>query len=197
MYVIWNFIFNMNVFDFDGTIYDGDSSIDFWLFCLKNDISLIRFFPLQLTGFFLYKCRVIDKKKFKTLFFKFLCGIKNINNSIVAFWNTNDIKIKKWYKDIHSAGDCIVSASPIFLLNVICKKIGINNLIATSMNKRTGEIIGKNCYGNIKSELFKEKFATVKIENFYSDSKSDLPIALLAKQAYFVKKNKIRVWDFT
>ena len=66
MYVIWNFIFNMNVFDFDGTIYDGDSSIDFWLFCLKNDISLIRFFPLQLTGFFLYKCRVIDKKKFKT-----------------------------------------------------------------------------------------------------------------------------------
>ena len=65
------------------------------------------------------------------------------------------------------------------------------------MNKRTGEIIGKNCYGNIKSELFKEKFATVKIENFYSDSKSDLPIALLAKQAYFVKKNKIRVWDFT
>lgn len=197
MYVIWNFIFNMNVFDFDGTIYDGDSSIDFWLFCLKNDISLIRFFPLQLTGFFLYKCRVIDKKKFKTLFFKFLCGIKNINNSIVAFWNTNDIKIKKWYKDIHSANDCIVSASPIFLLNAICKKIGINNLIATSMNKKTGEIIGKNCYGNIKLELFKEKFVTVKIENFYSDSKSDLPIALLAKQAYFVKKNKIRVWDFT
>lgn len=195
MYAIRNFIFDMNVFDFDGTIYDGDSSIDFWFFCLKNDISLIRFFPLQVMGFFLYKCRIIDKKKFKTLFFNFLYGIKNIDNTIVSFWNTNDIKIKNWYKHIQSSDDCIISASPFFLLSTICKRIGLNNLIATNMNKRTGQIIGKNCYGNTKLELFKERFAIAKIEKFYSDSKSDLSMALLAQEAYFIQKNKIKKWN--
>ena len=27
----------LNVFDFDNTIYDGDSSIDFYIFCLKRN----------------------------------------------------------------------------------------------------------------------------------------------------------------
>lgn len=69
MYVVWNYISIMNVFDFDGTIYDGDSSINFWLFCLKNDIKLIRFFPLQASGLFLYIFKFVDKKEFKKLFF--------------------------------------------------------------------------------------------------------------------------------
>ena len=26
----------MNVYDFDGTIYNGDSTIDFYLYCIKH-----------------------------------------------------------------------------------------------------------------------------------------------------------------
>ena len=36
-------VFYMNniwVYDFDNTIYDGDSSVDFFLFCLRKKISL-------------------------------------------------------------------------------------------------------------------------------------------------------------
>lgn len=37
----------MNVYDFDGTIYDGDSSVDFFLYALKRMPSLIRYAPRQ------------------------------------------------------------------------------------------------------------------------------------------------------
>ena len=37
----------MNVYDFDKTIYDGDSTIDFYLFSIKKDFTLIRYFPKQ------------------------------------------------------------------------------------------------------------------------------------------------------
>ena len=44
----------MNVYDFDGTIYDGDSTIDFFFYSLKKKPSLICYLPKQATGFLLY-----------------------------------------------------------------------------------------------------------------------------------------------
>ena len=65
----------MNVFDFDGTIYDGDSSVDFWLFCLQKKPSLLRCFPRQLRGAVLYKFGRITKEEFKSRYFSFVAGI--------------------------------------------------------------------------------------------------------------------------
>ena len=39
------------VYDFDGTIYDGDSSIDFFLFCLKKNIKVIFYLPKVVLNF--------------------------------------------------------------------------------------------------------------------------------------------------
>ena len=38
----------INVYDFDKTIYNGDSTIDFYLFCLKKKFSIILLLPLQI-----------------------------------------------------------------------------------------------------------------------------------------------------
>ena len=35
----------MNVYDFDGTIYDGDSTLDFWYFCLKKHPQILLYLP--------------------------------------------------------------------------------------------------------------------------------------------------------
>ena len=35
----------MNIYDFDGTLYDGDSTFDFILYSLKKHPSLLRFLP--------------------------------------------------------------------------------------------------------------------------------------------------------
>ena len=59
------------------------------------------------------------------------------------------------------------------------------------MNMHTGFIKGKNCYGNEKVARFNSEYPSLKLNAFYSDSKSDLPMMNIAENGYLVKKNKI------
>ena len=62
----------MNVYDFDGTIYNGDSTIDFYFYCLKKKPLIIFCLPKQMWGCALYLTKRIPKKIFKEYFFTFL-----------------------------------------------------------------------------------------------------------------------------
>ena len=88
----------------------------------------------------------------------------------------------------------MISASPKFLLEEICSRIGIKNLIATEVDKKTGKLLGKNCHGKNKVVFYQEKFRDVEIESFYSDSHSDNPMAKISKNAFLVKGEKIIMW---
>ena len=58
----------MNVYDFDDTIYRGDSSVDFYIFCLRKNIKLLKYLPKQIKAVILYKLKKIDKNKMKEIF---------------------------------------------------------------------------------------------------------------------------------
>ena len=181
----------MDVYDFDGTIYDGDSSIDFYLFCLKKNIKLLRYIPGQVLYSILYKFKIKTKEEFKQKFFSFLCEINNVDDIVTLFWKTHEKKIKYFYLNKNHSNDVIISASPFFLLNPICEKLKIKKLIASNFNKNNGTLSGKNCYGINKVDRFREIFGNISIENFYTDSLSDLPLIQIANNSYIVKKNKI------
>ena len=183
----------MNVYDFDKTIYDGDSTIDFYLFSIKKDFTLIRYFPEQVFYMILYHLKKVTKEKYKEKFFSFLKGIKNIDKEVEEFWLRNEKKIKQWYLNQKNKGDVVISASPEWLLSPIINKLGIN-LIATKVNKETGKFNSLNCYGKEKVKRFKEKFPNGEIENFYSDHNSDTPMFLISKNAWIVKGEKIEKW---
>ena len=53
----------MNVFDFDNTIYNGESTIDFFLFCLKKQKELCIYIPLVIHTATLYKLRLLPIDK--------------------------------------------------------------------------------------------------------------------------------------
>lgn len=55
----------MNVYDFDNTIYKGDSTAHFYFFCLKRHPSMIKYIPSLAAGFAGY---YIFKKGDKTHF---------------------------------------------------------------------------------------------------------------------------------
>jgi len=186
----------MNVYDFDGTIYNGDSSIDFWLFCLKKKKSLVLYLPFQCLAFVLYSLRVFDKNGLKSAFFSFFKGIRCVDDFVNLFWDENENKIANWYQDVKRQDDCVISASPEFLLREICNRMKILNLIATDVDTTTGKLKGKNCYGHRKVELWKQKFPKETLNCFYSDSKSDAPMARLANNAFFVRKDVISKWVF-
>ena len=107
------------------------------------------------------------------------------------FWKTHEKKIKYFYLNKNHSNDVIISASPFFLLNPICEKLKIKKLIASNFNKNNGTLSGKNCYGINKVDRFREIFGNISIENFYTDSLSDLPLIQIANNSYIVKKNKI------
>lgn len=185
----------MNVYDFDKTIYDGDSTLDFYLFSLKKRPVIFKYLPIQLFAFFRYVFGSYTKLQFKEKFYSFLNGIDNVDNIIEKFWDEKACKIKEWYMLVKCDSDLIISASPEFLLQPICKKIGVKNLIASKVNKYTGVCEEENCYGKQKVIQFKKKFSNIEIEEFYSDSLSDKPLAEIAKSPYIVSGRKIIEWD--
>ena len=67
-----------DVYDFDGTIYDGDSSIDFFLYALKKNKKLWKYLPKILYVTVLYILKMVSTKKYKEVVFAFIKDIPNI-----------------------------------------------------------------------------------------------------------------------
>ncbi len=186
----------MNVYDFDNTIYSGDSTADFYLFSLKRHKKIITLFPSLAFAFIkFYVFKKGTKTQFKEKMFKFL-KYCDIQNDVSDFWKINIDKIKPFYKKQQKSDDVIISASPRFLLAPACKAAKINFLIASEVNPDNGQYNGVNCHGEEKVDRFYKKFPNGKIEKFYSDSYSDAPLAKIADKAYMVKKDKINDWKF-
>ena len=182
----------MNVYDFDKTIYDGDSSVDFYIFSLKRNPLIAVLLPYQAIAVMMYKLKITDKTSMKEKFYKYFKFIKNIDSDLEIFWDKNEKKIKKWYKK--KDDDIIISASPEFLLTPICKRLKIEHLIASKVDKKTGKYDGLNCYGAEKVTRFREQFKDAEIDQFYSDSYSDSPLAGISKHSFLVDKNELTTW---
>ena len=184
----------MNVYDFDGTIYDGDSTVDFFMFALKRKPSLIRYAPKQVWGFLLYGLKRLGKTELKEYFFGFLPGI-DAEKLTEDFWDQNHHKIYKWYLNKQQPDDIIISASPEFLLKPICKRIGIHHLIASKVDVRSGKFVGENCRGIEKVRRLAVEYQVTRIDNFYSDSRSDSPLAQISDNAFLIVNGNISKWD--
>lgn len=184
----------MNVYDFDKTIYDGDSTMDFYRYCLCKHPGLIFCVHRQLWSLLCYVSGRINTTKFKEGFFCFLSKISSPNELVEEFWDVRQKKIKTWYLAQKQGDDLIISASPSFLLTPICKRLGIRPPIATEMNPATGKITGENCKDGEKARRFLAKYSEEEICTFYSDSLTDSSLANMAKKAVMVKGNKLNSW---
>ncbi len=189
------FIFDMNVYDFDKTIYKKDSTVSFFLYCFIRNFSCILYIPLQIWGFLKYIFGFIDKTAFKGYFFSFVKGVKDINFQVEKFWQKNGRFIADWYLQGKSPNDVIISASPRFLLEPICRELGVGTLICSEVDEKSGKFLSENCYGEEKVRRLKTEIPEAEIESFYSDSLSDSPLAALAKHAYVVKKSSVVAWE--
>lgn len=180
----------INGYDFDKTIYEGDSSVDFYKFCLKKNKKVLLMLPIQIYGLILYILGIIEKTKFKEYVFSFLKKIDDVDSYVKEFWKANDKKIKDWYLSQKEKTDIIISASPEFLLKPLERKYKFK-VIASKVNKKTGKFEGKNCYGYEKVNRIKKEEKNIKFKSFYSDSMSDKPMMDIADNAYLVNKDKI------
>ena len=183
----------LNVYDFDGTIYNGDSTADFYKFCVKRHPLALLSLPGAGAYFFAYKLSLCSKTRFKEVFYRFLRHIPDIEAALSAFWEARESGIQDWYLEKKQQTDIIISASPEFLLEPICQKLGVT-LIASRVDRRTGKTRGENCRGQEKVKRLYEAAPGCEIGEFYSDDLSDAPLAALAKSAFLVKDGVIAPW---
>ncbi len=185
----------MYIYDFDKTIYDGDSTAAFIKFCVKRyKKTLVTLIP---TGwaFLLYAVGIYTKTQFKEKMYRFLKYIPDIDKALLEFWDGHEEKILDYYIAQKSTEDIIISASPEFLLEPICERLGIKRLIASRVDKHTGKYTGENCWGAEKVVRLKDKYGITECDRFYSDSFSDTPLAEIAKEAFIVRRNELTPWN--
>ena len=106
---------------------------------------------------------------------------KDVND----FWKEYIGNIKPFYLEQKKDDDVIISASPEFLLKPVCKRLKIKNLMASKVDMHSGKYSGVNCHGKEKVKRFYEAFPDGKIDNFYSDSYSDSPLAEIAEKSFY------------
>ena len=202
----------LTVYDFDKTIYDGDSSVDFIKFLISKKKCLIFRLPIMLFYLIKYKLKMIKKEEMKECFFSILSSFDSIDDLIYEFWVKHEKNIKDFFKNDKSKNIIIASASPRFLLEPIANKYKVKYLFASPIDRKNGKYRGINCHGEEKIRLINKKYSNAIIDKMYSDDiKSDKPLLELANESYVVKGNQIidyelaknkkpnilkRLWDF-
>lgn len=186
----------MNVYDFDKTIYKKDSTAGFFLFSLKRHPKILLIIPsiiIATIKFYLFKKGT--KTQMKSQIMKFVRYI-DYDRDIRDFWDTHRQGIKDFYLKQQKEDDVIISASPAFIVEPICRNLGIKHIMCSRVDEKTGEYSGENCHGKEKVRRYREVFSDTTIDKFYSDSYSDTPLAEISKEAFLVKGDKITSWIF-
>ncbi len=176
-----------NIYDFDGTIYGGDSTLDFLRFLLRRKPSLIRFLPGQAWSVAKYVLFKTEKTAMKEGVYRIFRGC-DVRALLPEFWETHGKKLAQWYLAQKREDDVVISASPEFLLAPVCGSLGIGMLIGSQVDSRTGKYTGKNCRGQEKVHRL-AALGLDSCERFYSDSLSDSPVAALADEAWLIRKD--------
>ena len=186
----------MDIYDFDGTLYRGDSTADFLKWCARRHPRVIATLPR--TGIAAAACfgaHVIDKTRFKGSLYRFLTRVPDIESEVDRFWRSHEHLIAGPCNP--QPGDLVISASPEFLLRGVCERRGLE-LIASQVDPHTGCTLGPNCSGNEKITRLHEQYPDARVERFFSDSHNDAPLARLAEEAYWVEieKGTLTSWTF-
>lgn len=182
----------MNVYDFDDTIYDGDTNKDIIKYALKK-------YP-KITIKALLRARKVNKEykrnlvlfeRVKEEMLSFIFEIPNYPKFINDFVKEHMKNIKPWYLRNKSEHDIILSASYQLWISVFARELGVKNVIATRTDSN-GKIIGLNCKHTEKVRRLREVVPDLSNINIaYGDSSNDIPVLDIAKSAFVVEGNKL------
>ena len=184
----------MDVYDFDKTLYRGDSTAHFTLHCLWLYQRTLTTLPQTAAAALRWKRGLITKTDFKDALYRYLPFVPDVAAEVERFWKTHEAGIGG--PCTPRPGDLIISASPDFLLRGVCEKRGWQ-LLASPVDPQTGHVTGPNCSGAEKVRRFREAFPDATVERFYSDSHNDTPMASIADEAFLVDvfAGTVRPWE--
>lgn len=196
------------VYDFDKTIYGGESGTNFFTYYLRNyPLKGLLFGLTYLKEVLFYLIKITDLKRLKERFFIFLESYSNeeIEKIVDGFWKEYGKKMYSWIQEElwenKKEADMVIvtSATPLFLLERLIPEMGYDMVFGTEFQgdgeeKFVAEIKGENNKGMEKvkklNKWAKENNIEYEIIKFYSDSLADKPLYDIAEKKYWIKKGK-------
>ena len=196
------------VYDFDKTIYGGESGTNFFTYYLRNyPLKGLLFGLTYLKEVLFYLIKITDLKRLKERFFIFLESHSNeeIEKIVDGFWKEYGKKMYSWTQEElrknRKEADMVIvtSATPLFLLERLIPEMGYDMVFGTEFQgdgeeKFVAEIKGENNKGMEKvkklNKWAKENNIEYEIIKFYSDSLADKPLYDIAEKKYWIKKGK-------
>ena len=187
------------VFDFDGTIYDGESLFDLYLYSARHDPKVFRYIAPVLRYAVKYKLGRATLEQMEYGVGKMTEGyltelsrskrVASVERLVDDFWDRYYARIKPWYQP--ESDDVILTASFDLTVGEACRRLGVRNLVASEVDVGTMKVTYLNFSTN-KAKRFRELYGPdVVIDEFYTDSKFDQPMIDMARHAFMVKGNTI------
>ena len=196
------------VYDFDKTIYGGETGTNFFKFYFKKfPLKSLVFIVLYVEDILFYIFKQIKLKQLKERFFRFLEGHskEEIDKLVTEFWEIEKNKIYDWAKDELAENKkqvdlvIITSASPKFIIEKFLLDFGYDLVFGTEFVKFDNDRFISKIYGeNNKNDekvkklkiWAKKQKISFEILKFYSDSIADQPLYDLAKEKVWVNKGE-------
>lgn len=179
------------VYDFDKTLTKRDTLFGFFVFNEKYNISFFLKTFLYFCLMVLSKFKIISNFKLKDMGIKlFLKNLKkeDLNYKIKNYKEKIEYNFLYEKVDFSENNIYIISASfEDYLREIFPKNI---NVIGSKLKIDSLGIKGLefNCYGKNKVEILKE-MGIDKIDIFYTDSMSDLPLVNISEETILIKDN--------
>ena len=185
----------MNVYDFDGTIFYSACSIGFAVWCMKRHPKLcFTYLPRVVKNLILYKAGRIPNHLMQRRMFSYLTMVDDFETQIERYWDKYEKRISAWYLAQKKPDDLIISASPACIIGPIAARLGVNYM-ASEYDREYGVFTNNLMYAREKAKYIVDHGFPV-IENFYSDSLADTPLALCAEKAHLVTNKARTVTDW-
>jgi phosphoserine phosphatase len=160
----------------------------------RHPLMYLSFFPRALWGFVQYKRGKLSRALMMRRFFSFLGKIDDFDAQIERFWDRHEKNILAWYLAQEKPDDLIISAAPTCIIDPIARRLGVR-AIATEYDREHGVFLNNLMAAKEKARYIIDQGFPV-IENFYSDSLADAPIALCAEKAHMVTDKAQKVVDW-
>lgn len=185
----------MKVFDFDNTLYRGESSLDFSLYMIRTHKKILLYLPVIMANTISYKLCLVDKDKLGAEISKYMKLIirdkHEIRRLVKTFWQTHADRLDTDMLRRVKPNDLIITAGPDFLLDGIRDRLGTQNIISSEVDLDRIEILHFNFKDN-KVSRFRELYGDAKIDAFYTDSYNDRALMEISEKVFLVKKGKIK-----
>ncbi|MDR0883570.1 MAG: haloacid dehalogenase-like hydrolase [Oscillospiraceae bacterium] len=178
-----------DLYDFDGTVYSKETESQFYLYCLLRRPYILPLLPFQLLSLV---CRFTARARAQWMA-RWFCFLRFVDGPKLAarFWAAH----KRYIRLIDDPASrprpvAICSTTPVFLLAPVCAMFGVDCVIGTDIDPRTGRSTGDILRGQAKVPAIHAALPDAQFVRAYSDRPVlDAPMLALAQEQYQVHKD--------